>query len=224
MNLIERPFVTLTYAQSIDGSIAAQPGKPLALSSPESLAMTHQLRASHDAILVGIGTILADNPQLNVRYAQGPNPRPIILDSRLRCPTHARCLDVARRSIIVTTGHAPIARQRELEALGVFVWRLPATQDDQAHIDLHGLFERLATEGIKSVMVEGGASVITSFLQARLVDRIVITIAPMMVGGVRAVAELVSNDLARLPRLSSAAMKQFGNDWVVSGEVDWSAE
>lgn len=221
---IGRPFVTLTYAQSLDGSIAAQPGKPLVFSSPESLAMTHQLRAAHDAILVGIGTILSDNPQLNVRYAQGPNPRPIILDSHLRCPTNARFIDSVRRPIIATTEHAPMACQRELEALGVFVWRLTSTQDVKAHIDLHELLERLDAEGIKTLMVEGGASIITSFLQARLVDRIVVTIAPILVGGVRAVMELVSNDLARLPRLRSASMKQIGNDWVVSGEFDWSAE
>ena len=216
-----RPFVTLTYAQSLDGSIAAKPGTPLALSSPESLAFTHELRASHDAILVGIGTILADNPQLNVRYAQGPNPRPVILDSMLRCPTNARFLDAVRRPIIVATKHAPMDRQHELESVGAFVWRLPSTQDVQACIDLHTLLGQLDVEGIKTLMVEGGAHIITSFLQAQLVDRFVVTIAPMIVGGVRSVAELVSNEVTRLPRLQNATMRPLGCDWVVSGELNW---
>ena len=213
-----RPYITLTYAQSIDGSIAAQPGTPLALSSPASLKMTHQLRASHDAILVGIGTILADNPQLNVRYVLGPNPRPIILDSTLRCPPNTRCLDVARRPIIATTEQAPRARQHELQALGACILRFPNNAQNQ--IDLHTLASRLYLEGIRTLMVEGGASVITSFLQAQLVDRLIVTIAPMMVGGVRAVNQTLTN----LPRLRNPSMERYGNDWVLSGEIDWRQE
>jgi 3,4-dihydroxy 2-butanone 4-phosphate synthase/GTP cyclohydrolase II len=211
-----RPFITLTYAQSIDGSIAAQLGTPLALSSPESLKMTHRLRASHDAILVGIGTILADNPQLNVRYVPGPNPRPIILDSTLRCPPNARCLGVARRPIIATTEQAPMARQHELEAIGASILQLPTNAQNQ--IDLHTLASRLYLEGIRTLMVEGGASLITSFLQAQLVDKLIVTIAPMMIGGVRA----VNQPLARLPHLRNASMEPCGDDWIISGEIDWS--
>ena len=86
------PYVTLTYAQSLDGSIAATPGRPLSISGPVSMTLTHALRAAHDAILVGIGTILADNPQLTVRYLKGKDPQPVIVDSRLRCPLDARVL------------------------------------------------------------------------------------------------------------------------------------
>ena len=88
----QRPSVTLTYAQSLDGSITTQRGKPTAISGKESLLLTHQLRATHDAILVGIGTILADNPRLNVRLAVGPHPQPVILDSQLRFPLDAKLL------------------------------------------------------------------------------------------------------------------------------------
>ena len=84
-----RPFVTLTYAQSLDGSIARVPGKRLQLSGPEAQAMTHRLRAVNDAILVGIGTVLADNPRLTVRLAEGSDPQPVILDSKLRFPLDA---------------------------------------------------------------------------------------------------------------------------------------
>ena len=87
-----RPFVTLSYAQSLDGSIAARRGATTPISGPDALRLTHQLRAHHDAILVGIGTVLADDPQLTVRLVAGPNPQPVIVDSRLRLPLTARLL------------------------------------------------------------------------------------------------------------------------------------
>lgn len=212
-----RPFVTLAYAQSIDGSIAAQPGQPLALSGSESLRLTHQLRSTHDAILVGIGTVLADDPQLNVRLVQGTHPRPIILDSRLRCPPIARCIDAVRNTLIIATDSAPMANQQALEAVGASVVRLPATQDK---IDLPVLLNYLATQNIRTLMVEGGATIITSFLRARLVDRVIVTLAPLYVGGVRSVNALIS-DTEIFPRLRHTTMQQIGEDWILSGEIDW---
>jgi riboflavin-specific deaminase-like protein len=212
---LRRPFVTLTYAQSIDGSIAARPGVPCALSGAESKRFTHQLRANHDAILVGIGTVLADDPQLNVRLVSGNNPRPIILDSLLRCPTTARCIDSARRIIIAASQDAPMVRQRELETVGAVVVRLPARD---GAIDLPALLDRLGEEGIQTVMVEGGARVITSFLRARLVNRLIVTIAPTIIGGVRGVNELVAE--MHFPRLRDATMQRLGEDWILTGDLD----
>src|SRR5512133_2370683 len=87
-----RPLVTLSYAQSLDGSLAAQRGTPLALSGPQSMELTHRLRAAQDAILVGIGTVLSDNPRLTVRLVEGSQPQPVILDSHLRFPLNANLL------------------------------------------------------------------------------------------------------------------------------------
>jgi 3,4-dihydroxy 2-butanone 4-phosphate synthase/GTP cyclohydrolase II len=122
---LDRPRVTLTYAQSLDGSIAARSGRPLPLSGTESRHYTHQLRAAHDAILVGIGTVLNDDPRLNVRLASGAAPRPIVLDSELRCPIDARCLEVSRRPIVITTDRAA-ADRRYTEPQGVTVFSLAA--------------------------------------------------------------------------------------------------
>ncbi|MGB8646024.1 MAG: dihydrofolate reductase family protein [Anaerolineae bacterium] len=216
-----RPFVTLTFASSLDGSIAAQPGRPLALSGAESLRFTHQLRAAHDAILAGIGTVLADDPQLNVRLAAGPNPRPVILDSELRCPPRARCLDAARQTILAATHSAPLERERALVAAGGCVWRLPSAGADSSRIDLAPLLERLASEGIRTLMVEGGARVITSFLRARLVDRVILTLAPTFIGGVRGVVDLVS-ETGAFPRLRNMSIERAGQDLIVSGDLDWS--
>ena len=113
-----RPLVTLSYAQSLDGSIADRPGRPLSLSGSQSMILTHGLRASHDAILVGIGTVLADNPRLNVRLVTGKSPQPVIVDSRLRFPPYANLLRHGRAPWIVANEGADPERREALEAIG----------------------------------------------------------------------------------------------------------
>ncbi|MGQ9813561.1 MAG: RibD family protein [Candidatus Roseilinea sp.] len=214
-----RPRVTLAYAQSLDGSIAAQPGHPLALSGPESLRLTHTLRARHDAILAGIGTVLADDPQLTVRLVEGRNPRPVIVDSQLRCPPAARLFRSDRQPIIATTTLAPESRAEALQQAGARILRLPPTDD--AQVSLPDLLAALRAEGIATLMVEGGARIITSFIKLRMVDEIVLTIAPLFVGGVRAVNELLSSYPAGLPRLRDMTWQQLGPDLIVQGALDW---
>jgi 3,4-dihydroxy 2-butanone 4-phosphate synthase/GTP cyclohydrolase II len=193
----------------LDGSLAAAPGQPLALSGPESSAFTHQLRSEHDAILVGIGTVLADNPRLTVRLVPGPNPQPIVLDSRLQFPLTANLLQHPRGVIIATTDQADSRQQAELEAAGARVVRLPARD----RVPLPALLDWLGENGIKSLMVEGGSRVITSFLLERLADRVAITIAPRFVGGVRALASPV--DLT----LRNVTYRTLDIDLIVEAEV-----
>lgn len=228
------PFVTLSYAQSLDGCVAAVPGRHLPISSPESMAVTHALRASHDAILVGIGTALADDPQLNVRLVDGLDPRPIVVDSRLRLPVSARLLQSPPMPWIATAEAADPQRQRLLEQRGARVLRLPADADGR--VNLRALLEQLAGDGVDSVMVEGGASILTSFLAAGLVDYVVVTIAPMFVGGVRAIRNLADNPGSRetpaaasaeapalqavsLPRLRDTRSLQVGPDLMMWGRL-----
>ncbi len=211
----ECPWVTLSYAQSLDGSLALRRGEALGLSGGEALVMTHRLRAEHDGILVGIGTVSADNPSLTVRHVPGPNPQVIVLDSCLRCPLDARLL--AGRPWLCATEAAPAVRQTALEAAGARVLRLPAAPDGR--VDLPAALTRLAQLGIRRLMVEGGARVITAFLAARLVDRVVITIAPVFVGGLAAVEGLPAR-----PRLRDMRAERLGDDLVVSGQVAWEAE
>ncbi|CAG0936163.1 2,5-diamino-6-(ribosylamino)-4(3H)-pyrimidinone 5'-phosphate reductase [Thermoflexales bacterium] len=222
MGNTDRPRVTLTYAQSLDGSIAIRSGVPLALSGTESMHYTHQLRAAHDAILIGIGTVLSDDPRLNVRLTSGLSPRPIVLDSGLRCPLRARCLEANRRPIVATTARASALRRHELEAQGVTVISITSCSDNESYLDLSALLNVLAAQGIRSLMVEGGARVITSFLRARLVDRLIITIAPVLVGGAHGVIDLLGTDESGFPRLRQTTWQQLGNDWVVAGFPDWS--
>jgi GTP cyclohydrolase II len=218
-----RPFVTLSYAQSVDGCIAARPGKPLALSGTLSLTLTHRLRAAHDAILVGIGTVLADNPRLTVRLVKGKTPQPIVADSRLRFPLDANLLRNHPLSPwIATSEQASEERQEVLEAAGARVLRLPANAKGQ--VDLAALLERLGELGINSLMVEGGARIITSVLSDQLVDYVVLTVAPMLVGGLRAVRRLGQSDPVCLPRLRNLHYQRLEEDLVLWGDPAWEEQ
>ena len=212
---VGRPFVTLTYAQSLDGSIAKSGGSTLRLSGPESLSLTHSLRASHDAILVGIDTVIADDPQLNVRYAEGPDPQVVVLDSTLRLPVTASLLANGRRPWIATTRHAHPERIAAVEALGAST--IQVSDDPNFWVDLPSLLAELAKRHIASVIVEGGAKVIHSFLTQRLVDEVVITVSPTLVGGLPAIA----NEIGALPRLRNLRHEQVGDDIVIWGEPSW---
>jgi 3,4-dihydroxy 2-butanone 4-phosphate synthase/GTP cyclohydrolase II len=178
-----RPFVTISYAQSIDGSIATRQRQPLALSGPATLALTHRLRAMHAAILVGIGTVLADNPRLTVRLVPGPTPLPVVLDTHFRIPPDCRLMRQASTRPLVAgvAGEAGDGRPERLRQCGARIVACRSALDGR--VELSHLMSILARLGIDSLMVEGGARVITSFVQAQLVDQLVITVAPRFVGG-----------------------------------------
>ncbi|MEX2161619.1 MAG: RibD family protein [Anaerolineales bacterium] len=206
-----RPLVTLSYAQSLDGSIAARRGEPMALSGPQSQKLTHKLRAAHDALLVGIGTILSDDPQLNVRLVEGGDPQVVILDSRLRFPPTAKLMSQGRRPIVFCTALASSQTQDALAAAGVQVERQAANNSDR--IDLPPMLERLNTLGVRRLMVEGGGEVISSFLSAGLVDRLAITIAPVFVSGYKPIPSPVRSNLNGL------AAEKYGKDIVIWGDI-----
>lgn len=211
------PLVTLSYAQSLDGSLTLRAGQPAPVSGTESMVVTHRLRAAHDAVLVGIGTVLADDPQLTVRLIDGRDPQPVILDSRLRLPFHARLLKHPRQAILATTAQAPHVRQEVLETAGAHILRLPA--DAEGRVSLPALLEALGYMGINSLMVEGGAQVISAFLRQRLAQRLLVTIAPVLAGGYRAVHDLGVTSWEQLPRLRNVGFRQAGDDLLLWGEL-----
>jgi 3,4-dihydroxy 2-butanone 4-phosphate synthase/GTP cyclohydrolase II len=217
-----RPFVTLSYAQSLDGSIAARRGETTAISGPEALRLTHQLRAQHDAILVGIGTVIADDPRLNVRLVRGPDPQPVVVDSRLRFPSWSRLLrEPGRRPWIVTTEAADRGRQSKLEAAGARIIRLPAGPDGLVSLPVLLDFLAGSSAHIRSVMVEGGATVISNFLAGYLADRLVLTIAPLLLGGLNAVTNLGPLNGQGFPRLAKPRYQAMGQDVVLFGDLVW---
>jgi GTP cyclohydrolase II len=215
-----RPFITLSYAQSMDGCIATRAREPLALSGSQSLRLTHKLRGAHDAILVGIGAVLADNPRLTVRLIEGKNPQPIIVDSQLRLPLTANLLRSGSvPAWVATTEAADCERQQVLEAAGARVLRLPANA--QGKVDLAALLERLGESGINRLMVEGGAGIITSFLAEQLVDHLVLTVVPTIVGGLAAVSRSGARDRNVFPQFRNLYYELLGDDLVCWGDPDW---
>jgi len=213
-----RPFVTLSYAQSLDGCISSAPGKALSLSGPETLTLAHRLRAAHDAIVVGIGTVLSDNPRLTVRRVSGPSPRPIVLDSRMRIPVDCRLMRNRARDLWVATTDGCDARRRHaIEAMGAVVFSSQPTNDGR--VDIERLLLQMAACGMDSVMVEGGVQVIKSFMDTRLVDYAIITVAPRYVGGEMSVR--VQSQLLGGPRLQDCKHSRLGEDLVLWGEPSW---
>jgi GTP cyclohydrolase II len=211
-----RPLVCLSYAQSLDGCLSQQRGLPTALSGPESSHLTHRLRAVHDAILVGIGTVLSDDPRLTVRLVEGQNPQPVILDSHLRTPPQAKLIRVNPcPAWIASTGKADPRKRAALESSGARLMEMPADTDGRVH--LPSLLDHLADLGIASLMVEGGARVITSFLTQGLVDRIVLTIAPLFLGGLSTVEPYMGLRQS-LPRLHHIDYQRLGDDLIVWGD------
>lgn len=174
--------------------------------------MTHQLRADHDAILVGIGTVLIDDPSLTVRLVKGSHPQPIVLDSHLRIPLTASLLNQANRSLWLAVTDPEPGRAAAVEAAGGRVIRLPS--DSAGRIVLSDLLDTLGELGIKRLMVEGGAQVIQSFLTQCLVNRIVITIAPRFLAGLNAV-----QTLPKPLSLNNVTYRQLGPDLIVAGDL-----
>jgi len=211
----EKPFVTLSYAQSLDGSIAALAGAPLRLSSPASLRLSHYLRSLHDGILVGIGTVLSDDPQLTVRHCAGASPQPIVLDSQLRIPSTARlCYSTHRRCWVLTT---------ETEHAAIQGLDITALQDDgNGHVCLRNALHLIFRRGIKSLMVEGGAQIITAFLKAKLADAAVLTIVPKFVGGYKAVTELKPCNDYSMPNIEPFFSERLGDDLIVWGNLNYN--
>jgi 3,4-dihydroxy 2-butanone 4-phosphate synthase/GTP cyclohydrolase II len=217
----ERPFVTLTYAQSLNGAIGGPGGTPAQISGPDSMRLTHQLRAAHDAILIGVGTLLADDPMLRLRLAEGMAPKPIVLDSRLRTPVTARILANTEGVLIATLAeNEGTEAAAALEAAGASLIYFPAGPGGK--VSLTALLSALHKRGLRSVMVEGGAQVIASFLQERLVDALVVTVAPQLLAGVIALPDSPAAGMAApLPKLTDTAWTAVGDDLILWGTPAW---
>jgi riboflavin-specific deaminase-like protein len=216
-HVVNRPFVTLSYAQSLDGCIALHSGESLALSGAESTCLTHQLRSLHDGILVGISTVLTDNPRLSVREWDGPSPQPIVLDSQLRMPASARLWQMHdKRCRVLTTVNASSASDGP-EILSV-------QNNAEGRVCLTAALQLLYQRGIRSLMVEGGANVITAFLKMRLADALVLTIAPRLVGGYKAVSDLGINKVECFPTLGEFFTGKSGNDLIVWGKLHYGEQ
>jgi len=215
------PLVTLKFAQTLDGRIATITGSSQWLSTERFRRLAHKLRATHDAVMVGIDTVLADDPELTVRLVPGRNPVRIILDSRLRIPLTAKVVRTSEvaPTIIATTARRDETKMSQLSTLGVEVLVTP--EDEAGEVDLRQLLQTLARRQIASVLVEGGAGVITSFLRYKLADRIVVAVAPKIMGkGIEAVGELNVRDVSQTLKLCFNRIYRLGEDLVVEAKIN----
>jgi diaminohydroxyphosphoribosylaminopyrimidine deaminase/5-amino-6-(5-phosphoribosylamino)uracil reductase len=174
------PFVTLKLAQSLDGRIALASGKSKWITNEESRRRVHAMRAAVDAVMVGIGTVLVDDPHLDVRMISGRSPVKVVVDSSLRLPTTANVFQ-GQRLIVATREDVSSDRVNALLNLGVEVWRLPA--DPEGHVDLRALVVEAGRHELTSVLLEGGGRLAASALRAGIVDKVAIFIAPKLLGG-----------------------------------------
>jgi diaminohydroxyphosphoribosylaminopyrimidine deaminase/5-amino-6-(5-phosphoribosylamino)uracil reductase len=167
----ERPYVVAKYGASLDGKVATRGGQSQWITGHSSRTRVHELRHALDAILVGVNTVIADDPLLNARRTEASaNPRPVVLDSTGRIPLSAKLVQAAKENnlIVATTDAMSRSTQRSLESAGCDVWRMPATGDGR--VDLHSLVTRLGSIRLQSLLVEGGASTLGSFFDAGLVN------------------------------------------------------
>jgi riboflavin-specific deaminase-like protein len=208
-----RPRVTVSYAQSLDGRIATRTGASRWISGPGTLQLAQELRRDHDAILVGIGTVLRDDPLLTCRLPGCPSPVRVVLDTRLRLPEDSQIARSADRyATIAFTAEPDAARAQRLARLGVRVVPLAA---DAGRVPLDAALASLAASGIETLFVEGGAAVITAFVAAGLVDRLVVVTAPLLIGdGVQAVGDLGVSTLEQARRFRPVRSEQRGDDLV----------
>ncbi len=222
-----RPWVVAKYATSLDGRIATRSGDSRWITGPEARARGHRLRHELDAILVGVGTVVADDPLLNVRLEAsalgGEPPRhpvPVVLDPRARMPLDARLLKGDPRCVVVVSGSADPDACDALRAAGATL--LPLPLDARGRLAPTDVLHTLGAMGVRTVLVEGGADTHGGFVDAGLVDEIVAFVAPTVIGGTRApgaVGGVGAHGLGDALTLSDLQVDTLGRDVMLRGLV-----
>ncbi len=224
----DRPFVMMKYAMTLDGRIAAFTGDSRWITGQEARNRVHSLRQQMSGILVGSGTVLADDPELSVRHWEGEKKHPlrIILDGRDRLPLAAKVFQnkESQQTLLITGESADGEKAARLRARGVQLWQAPFVN---GHIDLKAVLAYLKQLGCDSVLVEGGAAVHGAFLDHRLVDRVCAFIAPKLIGGNGSPGPVGGTGLPRMAQavgLRACRTEQLGPDILITGIPEFREE
>jgi diaminohydroxyphosphoribosylaminopyrimidine deaminase/5-amino-6-(5-phosphoribosylamino)uracil reductase len=215
-----RPFVTLKLASTLDGKIATASRESRWITGPRARNEVHRLRSRVDAVLVGLGTVTTDDPELTARGGRNRrSPHRIILDERLALPLDARVLKPREGSmtIVVATPGAAASRRRRLEAVGAMVVSARARE---GFVDLRDLMRRLGAMAVTSILIEGGSEVNASALRAGIVNKVMVMLAPKILGGRDAVGAVGGRSPTRLDQavtLRDLVVRRVGDDVVVEG-------
>ena len=221
MKYIEKkePFVMLKSAMTLDGKIATVTGESKWITSEAARHEVHQLRNAFSGIMVGVETIIQDDPQLTCRIMNGRNPIIIVVDSRLRIPMTSKILTGESKVIVATTKQAEESKISQLQELGISVLIL---KSHNGRVDLKQLMRQLGQLGIDSILLEGGASLNDSALKAGIVDKVQFYIAPKIIGGEKAKTPVGGEGIKHLEdaiQIKDLKMQVVGNDIVLEGYV-----
>ncbi len=215
------PYTTVKMAVSLDGKIATSTGESRWVTGVEARRLVHHFRNYADAVMIGIGTVLADDPRLNVRvkYPDVRHPQKVIVDSKARMPTRGRTITADPRTIVAVSPKASLSRITSLEDAGA---RVEVIQGSPVRVDMTRLMRRLAELDIVSVLVEGGGGVAGSLFEAGLVDEVVVFVAPVIIGGKDAPGPVGGRGIEHMidaHRLVDVTYEQVGDDLMIRGRV-----
>lgn len=219
-----RPFVVMKTAMTLDGKIACATGESRWVTGIKAREMVHRLRNKYQAIMVGVDTVIKDNPRLTTRLIEGGrDPLRVIVDSRGRTPLESKILHLESRActVIASTQNLPASKEKAYCEKGAEVWKLPRKQ---GRVDLKALLEKLYQKGVDSVLLEGGATLNWSFIKEELVDRLFIFIAPKIIGGEKAPGPVGGEGLSWMEealRVRNLKVEKIGRDYVFTGYPDW---
>lgn len=222
-----KPLILLKSAMTLDGKTASRTGDSKWISGEESRAYVHRLRNRYSAIMVGLNTVLLDDPVLTTRLegSKGRNPVRVIVDSTGRIPSEAKVLDIdsERRTIIVTTEDMSSLKKRYLISKGA---EIIITEKRDGKVDMEKLIDELAGRGIDSLLVEGGGTVAATLVEKGLVDKVAMFIAPVIIGGREAATPVMGNGVDHISdgyRLKHQRVAMLGQDVLIEGylKVPW---
>lgn len=218
------PYITMKVASSLDGKISTITGESRWITGDQARNHVHKIRDEVDAIIVGINTVLRDNPMLTTRLKTKKdlmNPIRIILDSRLKIPLTAKSIQLknGQKTIIATTTKAPLRKVKILEKMGIVVLTI---KEKETKVDMNELMKKLGKMEISNIMIEGGAEVNASALQSGIVDKVIFFIAPIIIGGANATSSIMGNGIRFLKDaipIKETRIKKIGHDFMLEGYI-----
>ena len=209
----KRPFVILKVAMSLDGKIATKTGDSKYITSKEARAYVHRIRTEVDAVMVGLNTVIRDNPELTPRLFEGKDPMKIVVDSQLKIPRNCKLMKNPGKLVVVTTAKAPKNEAAKLQQKGVTVI---ITKSNKGMVDLQDLMKQLGRHEITSVMIEGGSELNSSAIKAGMVDKLLVFTAPKIIGnGLGAIGNLGIDKIKKAIKLKNPSCMKIGKDTLV---------
>jgi diaminohydroxyphosphoribosylaminopyrimidine deaminase/5-amino-6-(5-phosphoribosylamino)uracil reductase len=214
------PLITVKVAESLDGRIATRTGDSKWITSDKSRSFAHRLRADFDAIMVGVNTVLRDNPKLDVWFSK-KHPVKIVVDSQLSTPEKANIFS-ASSSVIIATLATRSGQETENRAILAHKAKILEIKEKAGQVNLKDLMKKLAGMGITSILVEGGGMLIGSLFDEGLVDKMMFFISPKIIGGKEAISSVMGQGIARIEKaakLKNVSLRRFGEDFLIEGYI-----